>query len=64
MNLRHMLIDEQKYETILTNRYRAFVMYTAYKCDKCNNQFPDKETATEHRNATGHPLSMVTLEEG
>lgn len=39
-------------------------MYTAYKCDKCNNQFPDKETVTEHRNATGHPLSMVTLEEG
>jgi hypothetical protein len=36
----------------------------AYKCDKCNNQFPDKETATEHRNATGHPLSTVTLEEG
>ena len=32
-------------------------MDSAYKCDKCNSQFPDKQTATEHRNATGHPLS-------
>lgn len=38
-------------------------MHNSYKCDKCNNQFPDKETATEHRNATGHPLSLVTLQD-
>ncbi|HEY7079565.1 MAG TPA: hypothetical protein VH500_07690 [Nitrososphaeraceae archaeon] len=55
---------QRRVKTILTNKVqRAFVMHNSYKCDKCNNQFPDKETATEHRNATGHPLSLVTLQD-
>jgi hypothetical protein len=37
-------------------------MNESYHCNPCNLDFPDKETATEHRDATGHELNIVKLE--
>jgi hypothetical protein len=37
-------------------------MKESYRCNPCNQDFPDKETAIEHRNATGHELNIVKLE--
>jgi hypothetical protein len=37
-------------------------MNESYHCNPCNQDFPDKETATEHRDATGHELNIVKLE--
>jgi hypothetical protein len=38
-------------------------MKESYRCNPCNLEFSDKETAIEHRNATGHELNLVTVEE-
>ena len=31
-----------------------------YQCNECNVTFPDKQTATGHRNGTGHTLKIIT----
>jgi len=30
-----------------------------FHCNQCDKDFPDKETATEHRDGTGHELSVL-----
>jgi hypothetical protein len=37
-------------------------MKQSYRCIVCDNEFPNKETAVEHRDATGHELSVATAE--
>jgi hypothetical protein len=52
------------YETFLTfdAHLDKVTMNESYHCNPCNQDFPDKETATEHRDATGHELNIVKLE--
>jgi hypothetical protein len=37
-------------------------MNQTYQCNQCNVDFPDKYLATEHRNGTGHSLTVITDE--
>jgi hypothetical protein len=37
-------------------------MDQTYRCDRCNVDFPDKQIAAEHRNGTGHILTVTTNE--
>jgi len=52
------------HETFLTfdAHLDKVTMNESYHCNPCNLDFPDKETATEHRDATGHELNIVKLE--
>ena len=52
------------HETFLTfdAHLNKVIMNESYHCNPCNLDFPDKETATEHRDATGHELNIVKLE--
>jgi len=33
-----------------------------YHCNQCNVDFPDKQTAIDHRDGTGHTLDVITKE--
>ena len=37
-------------------------MDQVYHCNECNVNFPDKDIAMEHRNGTGHVLSVFNRE--
>ena len=37
-------------------------MDQTYRCNQCNVDFPDKQIATDHRNGTGHILTVTTNE--
>ena len=34
-------------------------MSQIYHCNPCNVDFPDKDTAMQHRDGTGHELELI-----